>query len=448
MYQLANSVQPTNPPKLAALSQKILLQYFEDTWRIYEVLFSAIQVESAYYSSPDPLRNPLIFYWGHTAAFYINKLKMAGLIDKGVDERFDQLFAVGVDPALPEELKGQVQWPSLTEVNIYRDKIYAIVKTVIQTSPIPSQITPSDPAWAILMGLEHDRIHFETSSVLIRQLDESYLSRPEAWVYASSAGNSPALKWVNSKGGIVHLGKPDVPQIFGWDNEFGTYETKVNPFAVSAHLITNQQFLDFFKSGAYQDQSYWSAAGWNWKNRTDTQHPKFWIPTNGSVKYRAMFDELEMPLDWPVEVNAYEAEAYCNWMGPEIRLMSEAEFTLLARQAKANEYDPALNMDHNLHFRYGSSTPVGFADLNPHPDGIYDLYGNVWDWLSNDFYPLDGFTPHPFYMDFSAPYMDNEHGMMAGGSWATSGTGASKYYRLWFRRYFYQHAGFRLAKSL
>jgi hypothetical protein len=44
--------------------------------------------------------------------------------------------------------------------------------------------------------------------------------------------------------------------------------------------------------------------------------------------------------------------------------------------------------------------------------------------------------------------MDADHLMMAGGSWITTGTGASKYYRLWFRPYFYQHAGFRLAKSL
>ena len=77
--------------------------------------------------------------------------------------------------------------------------------------------------------------------------------------------------------------------------------------------------------------------------------------------------------------------------------------------------------------------------------GFNDIYGNVWDWLSDDFYALEGFNVHPWYKEFSAPYMDSEHGMMAGGAWATTGTGASKYYRLWFRRYFYQHAGFRLA---
>ena len=32
------------------------------------------------------------------------------------------------------------------------------------------EITWDDPAWAIVMGTEHERIHIETSSVLIREL--------------------------------------------------------------------------------------------------------------------------------------------------------------------------------------------------------------------------------------------------------------------------------------
>lgn len=34
--------------------------------------------------------------------------------------------------------------------------------------PCVEPITPASPYWAIFMGFEHERIHFETSSVLIR----------------------------------------------------------------------------------------------------------------------------------------------------------------------------------------------------------------------------------------------------------------------------------------
>jgi formylglycine-generating enzyme required for sulfatase activity len=38
--------------------------------------------------------------------------------------------------------------------------------------------------------------------------------------------------------------------------------------------------------------------------------------------------------------------------------------------------------------------------------------------------------------------------MMLGGSWATNGSMASPSYRNWFRPYFYQHVGFRIAQDL
>jgi formylglycine-generating enzyme required for sulfatase activity len=38
--------------------------------------------------------------------------------------------------------------------------------------------------------------------------------------------------------------------------------------------------------------------------------------------------------------------------------------------------------------------------------------------------------------------------MMLGGSWATNGSMALPSYRNWFRPYFYQHVGFRIAQDL
>ena len=38
-----------------------------------------------------------------------------------------------------------------------------------------------------------------------------------------------------------------------------------------------------------------------------------------------MFDIINIPLNWPVEVNYHEAKAFCRWKGEEIRILSEAE---------------------------------------------------------------------------------------------------------------------------
>lgn len=128
--------------------------------------------------------------------------------------------------------------------------------------------------------------------------------------------------------------------------------------------------------------------------------------------------------------------------------MTEAEWKFATQDAPESKGDPAFCDKHNLAMTYLSPSPVGMMEGGCTPSGAYDLYGNVWDWLSDDHAALPGFKVHPWYEDFSEPFMDDQHGMMAGGSWASSGTSASKYYRLWFRRGFFQHAGFRIATSL
>ena len=78
------------PVRLEALTNRDLLDYFKNTWELYELLFSAIERDDSLYLNPDPLRHPLIFYLGHTAVFYINKLKLAGLIGSGFASPADQ----------------------------------------------------------------------------------------------------------------------------------------------------------------------------------------------------------------------------------------------------------------------------------------------------------------------------------------------------------------------
>lgn len=437
------------PPKLDFANREALKNYFDNAWDLYELLFSAIKEDSTLYESPDPLRNPLVFYLGHTAAFYVNKFKLAGLINNGVHEQWDQLFAVGVDPNLPQNLEVSAYWPSIPEVRNYRKKIHTIVHQVIdqlQESDFP--LSADNPLWTIPMTIEHDRIHFETSSVLIRQLATEKVTCPEGWNYAPSLGANEANEWIDVAAGEVTIGKAKDANLFGWDNEYGNLKVEVPAFRASKNLVSNGDFLAFFEAGGYDNPDYWTSEGWEWKTRTNTAGPKFWVKTQQTIRYRAMFDEMDLPLDWPVEVNAHEAKAYCSWRADGSRLLSEAEFNYIACKGQPKDFDPVFTKDYNLNLAWGSPTPVGFTKSSQTPAGFNDLYGNVWEWLNDDFYALPDFEVHPYYKDFSAPYMDEDHGMMAGGSWVTTGTGASRYYRLWFRRHFFQHCGFRLAQNL
>lgn len=428
------------PPRVDTADREQLRAYFRDAWELNELLFSSVIDERALSSQPDPLRNPLIFYWGHTAAFFINKLRLAGLLDHGVDDRLDQVLAVGVDPATAAELATDVAWPRRApEIQRYRGTVRAMIEGVIDRLELPLPLDDSHPGWALLMAIEHARIHFETSSVLLRQADVRVLRRPDGWRYAPP-GDHAGGAWVAVDAGRVTLGRDlsDKAPVFGWDNEFGSQERRVVPFEAWSHLITNAEFDQFVMDGGYQRSELWSEAGWLWRISSGAERPRFVGPDR---TLRATFDVIPLPEAWPVEVNAHEAAAYCAWLGDGAQLPTEAQWRLLSDQARGPA--PLVVNGHNLALRWGSPSAVGACDGHDPSLVIHDAVGNVWQWLADDFAPLPGFAPHRLYEEFSAPYFDPDHGMMAGGSWATTGAGASRWYRLWFRRHFYQHAGFR-----
>lgn len=438
------------PIRTDDFDQASLSAYFKNTWDLYEMLFSSIVKEGALYKNPDPLRHPLIFYLGHTAAFYINKLVIAGLLpeSKRINPHFELIFEQGVDPAKAEEL-GTEAWPSVEAVKDFRVKVYNLVIDFIDSIDYDGEpVNSKHPLWSIFMGLEHDRIHFETSSMLIRQYPVNWVQRPAEWEYAPTEYPTSGNNWISVPAGKVELGKPEDFPTFGWDNEYGTLGVQVDEFEATRNLITNAEFREFVLDGGYEQQDFWTEEGWSWRTKFNVLHPKFWVRNVTGFAYRAMFDEIDMPDSWPVEVNNHEATAYCNWVGKGARLLSEGEFTAIANTATQDCFDLPMEDYYNLNLKFGSPCPVGMLPGACSTLGFNDVWGNVLCWLSDDHYPLPGFEAHPYYLDFSERYMDSEHAMLLGGSWASSGTSASRYYRLWFRRHFYQHAGFRMARDI
>ncbi len=57
-------------------------RYFHQTWEIDEALIETLKYHETFYRRADPLRHPLIFYFGHTSVFFVNKLIIAKLIDR------------------------------------------------------------------------------------------------------------------------------------------------------------------------------------------------------------------------------------------------------------------------------------------------------------------------------------------------------------------------------
>jgi len=442
---MMNKSKFAHPLNLNDCDRQSILEYFTDAWLLEDSLMKSLVGDETFYLNPDPLRNPLIFYLGHSANFYINKLLCVELLEHNLNLEYENLFAVGVDPENSQQLSkaiAHVEWPEITEVWRYREKVYEIVVELIQKNHITLPIDKNHSLWALFMGIEHQRIHVETSSVIIRQLPIQRVKRPKNWQYAPTNTHVSNNEMVKVPGGRVEIGKSEDSSTYGWDIEYGAKEVEVTCFLASKYLITNGDFLKFVQLGGYENQDYWDQTSWDWKTESYTQHPKFWIFADGGYQYRAMFDQFELPLDWPVEVNHYEAIAYCRWCGNQTRLMSEAEWNLANLGNQNQDIE-----DYNLNLKFGSPSPVGLLHKAESDSGLYDLRGNVWELLRDNLYPLSGFQSHPLYTGNSAPFFDTKHNMLLGGAWITNGTAALTHYRNWFRPHIYQHAGFRIVQD-
>ena len=101
-----------------------ILAYFHATFDIDEKLYDTLRHDDTFYLRADRLRHPLIFYFGHTATFYINKLTVGRVIEKRINPRFESMFAVGVDEMSWDDLnEAHYDWPTRGQVKEYRDKV-------------------------------------------------------------------------------------------------------------------------------------------------------------------------------------------------------------------------------------------------------------------------------------------------------------------------------------
>jgi 5-histidylcysteine sulfoxide synthase len=454
-------------PDLTSCKRSEVKAYFDNGWVLTELLFAALTEEEAFYRPPyHGLRHPLIFYYMHPAVLFVNKLHVAGLLDTTPNAYFERIFEVGVDEMSWDDLsKNEMEWPDIAACRDYRRQVYQIVATLIATHDglvdAHAPITMDSPLWALFMGMEHERIHLETSSVLMRELPVRLVQRPPFFVplhptarsyeaadkipwRAPEAGRDyPANSWRNVAAGTSVIGKPrDFPS-YGWDNEYGQDVRDVAAFQCQQHMVTNGEYYEFVKAGGYREARFWSEDGWRWRSFRNIKLPTFWIPigAQGAHEYglRTCFERVHMPWDWPVVVNHYEAKAYASWLTEKDnaavprRLLTEAEHYRL----RSADFGQALD-----HLRFGSEGPVA------RDAAFADVFGNVWQWLEDHFHPLDGFRVHPYYDDFSTPCFDGRHQMIAGGSFISIGDETSIHARFHFRPHFFQHAGFRLVDPL
>jgi len=437
-------------------SRDQLLVRLAESRTMTDDLFRIVRAD-AWYDRPIPERHRIVFYIGHLEAFDWNLIADQALGLGPAHQEFDRLFAFGIDPVgggLPTDQPSD--WPRLSEINAYDLRVRQELDGILSDRAQESASRWHYPREIILnVAIEHRLMHAETLAYMLHQLPTERKIAPQSYrPLASSEAGPPILaRMIDIPAGTVTLGIPRGRESFGWDNEFEVHWVDVPAFAIDAYKATNGEFLKFMRAGGYDDQRLWSDADWAWLEEQNIRQPRFWLERQGRWFYQAMFEELPLPLDWPVYVSHAEASAYARFVGKS--LPTEAQFHRAAygttegveRAYPWGDAPPDVGRG-TFDFQRWDPVAVGSYPGGRSAWGVEDTLGNGWEWTSSPFAPFPRFEPFPFYRGYSANFFDGKHYVMKGASPRTGACMLRRSFRNWFQAHYpFVYASFRCVSN-
>jgi ergothioneine biosynthesis protein EgtB len=212
-----------------------------------------------------------------------------------------------------------------------------------------------------------------------------------AWTWQTLGLPRPAGMWTappvlrllpdaRLEGGTMMLGSAPEDG-FAFDNELPAHPVRVAPFEISMQPVTNAEYLQFVEDEGYRRARFWPADAFSRVAASGRNAPAHWrrVGDRWQSRWFGQWRALES-FEPVMQVDAFEAEAYCAWAGR--RLPTETEWEMAA--ATLEDFD------------WGES---------------------VWEWTATPHLGFAGFVPGP-YRDYAAPSFGSTR-VLRGGSFAT-----------------------------
>ena len=213
-------------------------------------------------------------------------------------------------------------------------------------------------------------------------------------------------------------------------DQFPKHQVYVDAFYIDTYEVTNDLYKKFVQT-------------------TGRTAPRFW----SDAKFNA-------PTQPVIGVSWRDAEAYCTWAAK--RLPTEAEWEKAARGREGRLYpwgdtfdSTRLNhcdsrcrfdwKDNGVDDGYATTAPVGSYEAGKSPYGLYDMAGNVWEWVA-DWYAEDYYQHSPS-RNPTGPATGRRK-TVRGGGWFVPGPANRTTTRQNFEQYYWgDNIGLRCARS-
>jgi ergothioneine biosynthesis protein EgtB len=324
--------------------------------------------------------NPPLWEWGHIAWFQEwwtvrNRQRLLGTRSASSGADFDASLLPDADVLYnSSEVAHDSRW-ALPLPNLAGTQYY-LAQVLKRSLEHLKAIQADEQLYFWRLVLQHEDMHNEASVYMAQNLGLE-LTPALCWREPASGDGTTHETLMGRSGSILlpaqayalgHAGPG-----FAFDNECQAHPKALDAFEIDAAVVTWARYLPFVQSTGHAlpphvrcKQGVWQAQRFGQWQSLDLQAPA-------------------------VHLNAFDAQAWCQWAGR--RLPTEAEWECAAQQ----------------------------------PDFAW---GQVWEWTASDFAPYPGFKVHP-YRDYSEPWWHN-HRVLRGACAATSAHVVDARYRNFF----------------
>jgi len=391
--------------------------------------------------------NPLLWEIGHVTWFQEHFVlrRFAGQepFRPEVDSLYDSI-------AIAHDVRWDLPLLSREDTRAYLENVRERVQDLLQNRKLTGAET-----YLLLLTIHHEDMHTEAFTYTRQTL--AYAS-PDFVEHTAvpGVGRPAASDEIEIPGGRLVLGAcAEAPYAF--DNEHVAHPVDLAPFSMDRDAVSQGDFLRFVDAGGYENREWWGEAGWAWREAEDAHHPLYWRKDDDGGWSRRWFDTWSS-LDAAatmINVNWFEALAYCAWAGR--RLPSEAEWEMAAcidpnDEARPKHVYPWGDERRdlapaNLDWRHHGCVAAGAYPDGDSATGCRQMLGDAWEWTSTGFQPFSGFEPGP-YREYSVPLFGSTR-VLRGGCWATRSRLINNTYRNYYgpdRRDVW--AGFRTCRTL